>query len=71
MMCCDLHTRGDCIRCALVGVLNECVNQDAWNKQGQNYPLLFNMFLFLLHINIQTVFVATKCMVMSHEQNAG
>ena len=67
MMCYELHTRGDCIRCALVGGMNECISQDAWNKQFQNYPLLFNMFLFLLYINIQTVFVATKCMVMSHE----
>jgi hypothetical protein len=70
-MCCELHTRGDCCRCALVGVVNECVSQDARNKQCQKYLLLFNMFLFLLYINIQTVFIATKWMVMSHEQNAG
>jgi len=71
MMCWELHTGGDYIRCALVGVMNECVSQDAQNKHCQNYPLLFNMFLFLFYINTQTVFVATKCMVMSHEQNAG
>ena len=70
LMCCEMHTRGDHIRCALVGVMNECVSQDAQNKQCQNYPLLFNMFPFL-YINTQIVFVAAKCMVMSHEQNAG
>jgi len=70
-MYCELHTRGDCIRCALVGVMNECVSQDARNKQCQNYPLLFNMFLFLFYATIQPVFVVTKCMVMSNEKNSG
>jgi hypothetical protein len=36
-----------------------------------NYPSLFNMFLFLFYLNTQTVFVVTKCVVMSRELNAG
>jgi hypothetical protein len=59
-MCYELHARGDRIRCSLVGVMSEHVNQDAWNKRCQNYHLLFNMFLFLFYINTQTVFVATN-----------